>query len=287
MIKEYKLKCAGGYRIMVESYNSAMEVVNDCRKRSITDRSFDNMNDGRLGGKDEEWCGVKSYDDALEFLQNGYQPIVDKLKENLKFNLQGDGKRISFKNDVVGYAPIVPLAVLGVPNNMINSTMKKIKAKVVDVYYDITCSFGTSSDDIIKYGTHVLSAIIKLEQSGYRFNLYGIQSYSDNKDADLMCVKIKDACQPIDLKRCSFPLAHTGFFRVIGFDWYSKTPKGRYRSCYGRAMAHEDKINKKLSEAFKEMFGQNAVYISATNIQKLGDKAKEHLKEVLTNAKSY
>lgn len=271
---------------MCESYNSAMDVVNDCRKRKITSSSFSNMNDGNLGDHDVEWCGVDSYDQALEYLQNGYQPTVDKLKETIKINLQGEGKRISFHNDIVGYAPIVPLAVLGVPNSMINSTMKKIKAKVVDVYYDMTCHCGTKSDDIIEYGSKVLSAIIKLEQSGYRFNIYAIQSYSDSDNADMICVKIKDACQPIDLKRCSFPLTHTGFFRVIGFDWYSKTPKGRYRVCYGHAMAHENKIKDKLSESFKEMFGGNAVYISATKIQSLGDKAEEHLKEVLTNAKS-
>lgn len=287
MIKEYKLKCAGGYKIMCETYNSAMDVVNDCRKRSITNREFNDMNDGDLGGHSADWCGVKSYDEALEFLQNGYQPTVDKLKIGLKFNLQGDGKRISFKNDVVGYAPIVPLAVLGVPNSMINSTMKKIKAKVVDVYYDMTCSCGTDSDDIIDYGTKVLSAIVKLEQSGYRFNIYGVQSYSDGRNADMVCVKIKDACQPIDLKRCSFPLAHTAFFRVIGFDWYSKTPKGTYRSGYGHAMAHESRIKEKLGEIFKEMFGANAVYVSATQMQKLGDDAEKHLMEVFTNAKSY
>lgn len=283
MIKEFKLKCANGYKIMCETYNSAWEVVNDCKKRSITNSSFEDMQRKSIG----DWEGVESYEQALEFLKNGYQPIVDKLKEGIKINLQGDGKRISFHNDIVGYAPIVPLAVLGVPNSMINSTMKKIKAKVVDVYYDMTCSCETDSDDIIKYGTQTLAAIIKLEQSGYRFNLYAIQSYSNSESADMLCVKVKDASQPIDLKRCSFPLMHTGFFRVIGFDWYSKTPKGKPRLGYGYAMAYEKKIKDKLSEMFKEMFGSNAVYISATQIQKLGDEAEKHLKEVLSNAKGY
>lgn len=281
VIRKFNLKCAGDYKVMLESYNSAAEVVSDCRKRSITNISFNNMNDGNLGGKGKSWCGVESYDKALELLEQGCQPIVDKLKSKIKANLEGQGKRLTFHNDIVGYAPIVPLAVLGVPNSMINSRMKQIKAKVIDVYYDGTFSCGVDSSDIINTGAKVISVILELEQQGYRFNLYQVQSYSDSDDCDLMCVKLKDAGQPIDLKRISFPMTHTAFFRVIGFDWYSKTPKGRHRGAYGHAFCHESKVNKKLGEAFKEMFGNNAVYISGNELLNKKDKGEEYLKEVI------
>lgn len=282
VIREYQLKSANGYKIMCEQYNSAAEVVADCRTRKITDRSFDDMNDGSLGGHSEEWCGVKSYDEALEYLEKGYQPVVDQLKSAIKADLTGKGKRISFHNDIVGYAPIVPLAIMGVPNAMVNSHMKTIKAKVIDVYYDGTFSGGVSSDTIIKTGQKVISVILQLEQQGYRFNLYQVQSYSNSSNCDMMIVKLKDAAQPIDLKRISFPLTHTAFLRVIGFDWYSKTPKGTYREGYGHAVWYENRIRNKLLEMFKEMFGSNAVYISGTNILNEGDKGEKYLKEVFT-----
>ena len=281
MINEFKIKACKGYDIMCETYNSAFEVVVDCKKRNITDKSFHNMNNGRLGGQGESWCGVKSYDEALEYLEKGYQPIVDKLKMQIRANVQGTGKRISFHNDIVGYAPIVPLAVLGVPNSMINSYMKPIKSKVIDVYYDGTFSCGVNSDDTIKTGGKVISVILDLGQQGYRFNFYQVQSYADEDNCDMMCVKLKDAAQPIDLKRMSFPIAHIAFFRVIGFDWYSKTPKGTYRFGYGHALCHENKVNKKLPEIFKEMFGNNAVYISGNKLLK-EENPEKYLKEVFT-----
>lgn len=281
VIKEVKLKCADGYKIMVEKYNSASEVVADCKKRSITSNSFDNMDNGNLGGHSYTWCGVKSYEEALGYLENGYQPTVDKLKTQIKANLQGQGKRISFHNDIVGYAPIVPLAVLGVPNSMINSKMKPIKAKVIDVYYDGTFSSCIKSDEIIETGAKVISVILQLEQQGYRFNLYQVQSYSDDSNCDLLCVKLKDAGQPIDLKRISFPMTHTGFFRVIGFDWYSKTPKGIYRCAYGRALCHTSKVNEKLDIVSKELFGDNAVYVSGNYLLNQ-ENGEEYLKEVFT-----
>ena len=282
VIKEYKLKSANGYKIMCEQYNSAAEVVEDCKTRSITSRNFNNMNDGKLGGHSKNWCGVDSYEQALGFLANGYQPTVDKMKVSIKANLQGNGKRISFHNDIVGYAPIVPLAIMGVPNAMVNSHMKAIKAKVIDVYYDGTFASGVSSDTIIKTGEKVISVILQLEQQGYRFNLYQVQSYSESSDCDMMTVKLKDAAQPLDLKRISFPLTHTAFFRVIGFDWYSKTPKGEYRPCYGHAIGYEDSVKSKLPAMFKEMFGSNAVFVSGAELLQKGERGEEYLKEVFT-----
>jgi hypothetical protein len=216
-------------------------------------------------------------------MQEGYQPTVDKLKANFKANVQGQGKRISFFNDVVGYSPIVPLALLSVPTSMQNSYMKPIKAKVLNVYYDMTASCSTSSEDIIKAGQKLLAAIMELEMQGYKFNLYAIQSYASyNKGgADMLCTKIKNSNTPLDIKRISFPLTHTGYFRVIGFDWYSRCPKATYRSGYGHGLCYEYD-EEQMAQGFKEIFGEHAVVFSCA---KIINKDMEHLKEVMTNGK--
>lgn len=283
VIREYKV--ANGYKIMCERYNSAAEVVNDAKTRKITNSRFDNMA-VNLGGQSSCWSGVKNYKEALQLLSEGYQPVVEKLKAEIKANVQGNAKRVSFRNDIVGYAPVVPLAIMGVPNAMMNSYMKTIKAKVVDVYYDGTFRSGVKSDDILKTGAKVLSVIIALEQQGYRFNLYQAQSYADGEDCDMLVVKIKDAAQPLDLKRVSFPMTHTAFFRVIGFDWYSKTPRGKFRSAYGHALVNEGRVNKKIDEIAKTMFGENAVYISGEQLRQEGSRAEEYLKERFTKCKN-
>ena len=265
---------------VVEDYNSTADVVKDCQTRKITDDMFENMQDGNLGGHSKSWCGVDSYEQALKFLEEGYQPTVEKLKTGIKANLQGNGKRISFHNDIVGYAPIVPLAIMGVPQSMLNSKMKPIKSKVIDVYYNMTASSATKSEDIINAGVKMLSAIVELEQQGYRFNLYACQNYFRNKECYMLKVKVKDAMQPIDLKRISFPLTHTGFFRVIGFDWYSKCPEAKYLSGYGYSIDYMfDK--EKMTKTAKELFGDNAVWFAYTNIIKSNE---DYIKGVMTNA---
>lgn len=263
-------------KVMIEKYNSAMEVAEDCRRRTITDSSF---NDKSMETFDS-WEGVKSYDEALNLLTNGYQPTVEKLKKALKGTVTGSGKRITFKNDIAGFAPVVPLALQGVPNSMIGMTMKPIKCKVIDIYYDITCSAGTSSEQIIKNGQKILGAVLDLESQGYKFNIYAIQGYSDERSVDMLAVKVKSSTQPLDLKRISFPMTHIAFFRVIGFDWYSRTPKAKYRSGYGKALGYI--LSQEELDAFaKQTFGENAVYIAGKNII---NREEDYIREVLTDA---
>lgn len=263
--------------VMAERYNSANEVVADCEKRKITDSDFEDV----TKATGWEWRGVESYEDALNLMRFGYQPTVEKLKGQLKVSRMGNGKRIAFVNDVVGAVPVVPLALMGIPNSMIDMRMKPIKCKVVDVYYDMTMSCGTDSETIIANGQKLLGAVLELERQGYRFNLYGVQSYYRDDSADILTVRVKSANQPINLKRMSFPLTHTGFFRVIGFDWYSKTPEGKFRFGYGHALGY-DLNDKDLREFGKKMFGDNAIYIAAS---RMNDETEEHLKGVLSNDK--
>lgn len=261
--------------VNIEFYDSAMDVYEDCKKRTITDSCFNDKSKEKFGS----WEGVKTYDEALTFLRNGYQPTVNKLREKLKVKDPGQ-KRISFTNNIVGSAPIVPLALKGVPNCMIDTRMKQIKCKVIDVYYDMTCSCGTDSDDIIANGQKMLGAILDLEHQGYRINLYAVQSYNDGNSSDILAVKIKSSNQPLDLKRMSFPLTHTAFFRVIGFDWYSRFPKGKYRSGYGHALGYEYN-DTQLKEFASKMLGDNAIYIAGSKIL---SRDEEYIKEVLKNA---
>lgn len=267
-------------RIMAEVYSSANEVVETCKSRPITDSRFDDVSKSL----DKDFAGVDSLDEAYKLMQSGYAPTVERLK-NIKPDLSGQGKRITFRNEVVGYAPIVPLALQGVPNSMINTAIKPIKAKVLNVLYDMTVPWTIDKEDILKCGENLLSAIMELEMQGYRFNLYAIQSYTGSNSCDILCTKVKDANMPIDLKQIAFPLTHTAYFRGIGFDWYSRAPKATYRGGYGHSIVREVGDEKKLNEGFEEIFKMKCVTFVAANVvrRKYG---KEAFKEVLSNNKT-
>lgn len=276
--KTIQLSYHKDYKVNIERYDSALEVVHNCRIRTKTDRHF---KDETQRERSKSWDGVDSYDEALTLLRDGYQPTVDKLQASIKANVKGETGRIAFNNQIYGFAPIVPLALKGVPNCMMNMTMKPIKCKVIDVYYDMTVTAGVSSERIIENGQKLLSAIIALEKQGYRFNLYACQAYS-RTSTDMLIIKIKSSDKPIDLKRISFPLTHPAFFRVIGFDWYSKVPGGTYRDGYGTSLENVLSDNE-INELTTQVLGKNAIFIQADKIMR---KDEDHIREVLTNDKS-
>ena len=264
----------------VEFYTCAEEVVTDCRNRKV------HISEYTLKDKfSKGWEGVDSYDDALNLLRNGYQSSVEDFRKELSVAPK-DGPRYSFKNNIQGFAPVVPLALKCVPNCMVDMRMKPIKAKVLDVYYDMTARCGTDPEDFIKAGKALLGSIIELEKQGYKFNLFAIQSYKGDswgKDTvDILCVKIKSSNKPLDLKRMSFPLTHPAFFRVIGFDWQGKSPITRDIGCgRGCAMGY-DYNQKELQTIATNLFGNNACYISCSNLID-SDYDKEELKKEFTD----
>ena len=273
VIKEYKTKFFGGH-LNVETYHSAQEIADDLLSRNRTDSRFkaDEYNDRSFVGA--------TRDETYRMLREGYQPVVDALKKKVRVGVVG--KRFKRYDDVAGFQPIVPNAILGLPKSMINSSMMPMKQKVMDIYYEMTCSCSTDSDDLIKAGQKMLGVIMELEAKGYRFNLFVTQGYYDsNNGCDMLCLKVKNASQPMDLKRMSFPIAHTAFFRGLGFEWYSKFPKGTYRSGYGHAISYSHN-QEEIQEEYRKHFGSNVIYFAAKTIIEKNDEAEDYIKEVLT-----
>lgn len=281
-INEFKINTSKhkDYHIMIENYDSAFDVAEDCKLRSITSARFDDMRTERI----RKWHGVKSYDEAITLLKNGYVDKVGEIQKSIKKGVQGLEKRIKFKNDVQGFAPIVPLAIQGIPTSMINTEVKLIKTKVIDLVYDMTCPSSFEEQDIINAGLAFLEVIAKLEMQGYRINLKSVQCYTDDDKAYILLVNIKNSRQPLDLKRISFPTMHTAFFRVIGFDWYSKCPRARYISGYGRNPTSEFDAEGELKEFSTQVFGKNSVYIPAKKFVDLPKEMKiEKIMEMIRN----
>lgn len=264
------------FKVNVEQYLSVGELADDCAKRPVIIHGYDMHKESY----DPDFHGVRSYDEALELMRFGYQPTVNKITEHMRSAKHHADKRVVFENNIYGFAPVVPLALLGVPNNMINVTIKPIKFKVIDLYYDCGAVCCYSSDQMIEAGAQMLSTIINMEQQGYRFNLYVAASFCDCNGVDIMLVKVKDSDKPLDIKRISFALTHSAYFRVIGFDWQGKSPVARNLG-YGRGKSlprefHSDKISQ---EIFTQMFGKTAIYCSSESII---DNGMDHIVKMIT-----
>lgn len=251
------LKTKRGYTYNIEEFDNAMEIVR-------TNRTREHRHNGNaLTRREPSFIGVETYEEAEEMLESGWTKGLSELKDAVKkVSYAVDGKRISTKNEIVGFAPIVPLAIQGVPNCMINTYYKPIKSKVINIYYSIGCSCGVDHKDILKVGMVAMKYISKLESNGYRVRLTALQAYSNDSSADVMLLRLKSENQPMDLRRVMFPMMHPAMFRAIGFGWFERSPVSRERSGYGMPIGKSDGSRE---ENIRELIGDNALFMDCAD----------------------
>lgn len=172
------------------------------------------------------WCGTETIQQAYDLLLGGddqlYKDFIKMRDINFDKKLSS---LVSIKrpiNDVVGFQVNVPNYLLGVPKCMVNREKTTQKVKVLNIFLNMTVSAGVSSNTIKNIGTKYLQVIEYLEKYGYRCNLYvGIDATSCGDN--LICMtRIKTDKEPLNIKKCVFPMVHPSMFRRIMFEWLEK-----------------------------------------------------------------
>ena len=187
---------------------------------------------------DSGWRKCASFEEAQDFLRHGYDKDVSvMLKKISTLEKQGTRAQVHRYADVVGYVPIVPSAILGIPCSMMNSVKKPIKNRVISVLFNPSVSANVSKDEILDFGCKLLGYLLNLEKNGYRVRLeyaLPITGLKSNKIRQyILRIPIKSEYNPLNVKRVAFPLAHVGMFRYLAFDWYEHLAGAEYMSGYG------------------------------------------------------
>ena len=280
MIKSYeRIELSTGlYSINVEIYDSYNELLSDLSRREMTSPHFHNIREEEM---EVSWHGVKSYTQAIRMMSEGFTPAVEKIYDEVIVKAGGrtcgTNKTNTSTTSVVGYQPIVPLVLCGIPNNMLIRQAEKIEARVFDLFIDVTCIHSTTIPELIQSAVGLMQLIYNLELCGHKINLHVCEAFAGEASADLICIKIKNSNSPLDLRRISFPLCHTAFTRVICFDWYSKFPLGIYRKRYGTTLTKA--LGYEASDSLiKKIFGRKSMYVTNQDIRVKGEA---YLKQAL------
>lgn len=216
-----------------------------------------------------KWFGTKSYEEAISLYTNGWTEKADEIRrEFVKFERVSQ-RTVSYEKtrpttSVVGFAPHVPNAILGLPNSMIHTERQPMKAKVVRIIYNMTQNAGTSADTILQAGLTVLKIAYSMERQGYRVRLDLIPKCSEwGEERCCLMVSVKDWRQPIDIKKVAFPIASPSMFRRLAFHWLETTPdctSSGWTVGYGHSFEDTEKEKEMLSEL--GVLGDNDYYIN-------------------------
>lgn len=222
---------------------------------------------------DANWKGCKNFKEAENLALNGWEEVLEKKEFQSFYNKKvgEENKMIKFKNDVVGYVPIVPNVIRGIPNCMINIEKRKVKSKIIHILYNISITCGYSSEQIMKAGLELMSAIVELERQGFRIKLTAMQdftSWEESVGTDILMINLKNEYKKLDLFTTMFTLMHPAMFRTIGFAWYERSPVVREKSGYGTSIENPDYMSeKKINDCLAEIVhDDNVKYIYSKQI---------------------
>ena len=224
---------------------------------------------------DASWTGTKSYADATDLLLYGDRELAQKINaagvEKLRTEIYKHQTRRQIYSSIVGCAANVPAYIAGAPNSMINYRQQRVRQHVVNVAYNCAVSGGARADAIVRGGAALIAALMKIEASGIRVNLYAVNMDTVGKSIVSYSVRIKTSGQAFDVLKMSYPIAHPSMNRRHKFRFEEITPGIPSGFTHGYGMPETS--NEKIIEHFATVgLKLDAAYNYQTLIGKTADQ---------------
>lgn len=216
--------------INVESFESVQEFISVINKRT-NNEAFSCHKESERGSL--MFTGSQSWEEAQNLFKHGYKEgAKDLLTCKSSVKVLNPAKKVTTFQDVCGFAPIVPNAIIGLPQSMVNSRAKVKQARVINVLLDIDVTGDTDKEVLTLGGKNIYSLVKSLELKGVRVNLSLMHSTYVSKANNYAClfVKIKDSKQAINPQLIAYPIIHPSFFRRHVFKWIETSEYTNYKS---------------------------------------------------------
>jgi hypothetical protein len=262
-------------------FNSITEFAQYLDGKEETEK-FKYMPASRFGT--QEFTKTENYDDAHKRLMFGDAELQKKIEEagvrSTKMNLRKMQNRRVVYPSVVGFAPHVPNYIAGVPTSMINARTKKIRQKVINVFYDFGCAWTEKTETIIKAAAEFVSACMMIEAGGVRLNIYTgrtvMNSEGRKRQYNMLAIKIKESGQQFDTLKMVYPLIHPSMLRRHVCK-YMEVTEGLddFHDGYGRCVINRkeaDEVIKKATKAEVILSFDMCKYMTAEDIMKAIEK---------------
>ncbi len=247
---------------IIEQYKDIDTIIDTTKSRApLKDEYNKILTDGKVSAR-SDFYGVDKIEEAYNLLKNGYSKAVDELKTSIKANRIEDKSRAAFNTNITGAAPVVPNAIIGLPNSMLSRRVEPPRDKIITLLVDITYNWTYTQKDVFRYGQNIVKHVQRLERDGYRVNIKTIYYAEQTPRDECVTFTLKRADRPLDVKRLSFAVMHTAFMRVILFQWYERVPDGRIDSGRGCPLANHNQTYCEQKLRQNNLLNKNTYYIN-------------------------
>lgn len=215
--------------------------------------------------------GVHNEHDAWNMLRSGYAPALNGLKSAVQIaerEGQGAGGKRKWEQGMAGALPIVPAAVMGLPNSMLYQRRTPNISRHITVVYDVGINAGIGSDKLETAGKDLMGALVQMEKKGFSIDLYmALAAENRGKHIYGAVLHLRRGDSVESVTKLTYPLCHPSFFRLNMFKQMYSMPDAPYmESGLGRAIADLWDISK-CEQFFQTVLHEKqTVYFSARSI---------------------
>lgn len=203
------------------SISDLLKVVENIPKDEIPQYSYYKKKDIKSDNYVNGFNYFRDYYEAINALKYGWEhgrkEITSKIIE-LNLATNKNDKKIKNEYDVVGGNACVTRYLQNIPTNMIKSTIVSNNTKEINVYKSFPYIGTVSADEILNDAAKSVIIINKLEELGYKTNLYIVKvnkSLNNDNNKVAIRIKIKDAKMKLNLKKIAFCLFNPDMQRRI------------------------------------------------------------------------
>lgn len=223
-------KWSGDVKLYHEAYASYKEFYETLMERQP--RAYQRL-ESIMRDHEPSWIGVRSVEEAKGLLLNGWEKPLEQLKVQIDNELRTleNNKRSRVYDDVCGFMPIIPNALMKLPNAMLNTRVEKVASRVLRFCIAIDRVWSVSTDEIIRKMSKTLAYIASLERSGkYRcrievfFVAFGGKYNNGRKYSTSCSVLVKSENQLFDTRRLCYPVINPSMLRLLMFGWNESLP---------------------------------------------------------------
>ena len=172
--------------------------------------------------KEEGFNDFDSLVDARQALEYGTDIYYDDFKKNIKkvqdfINKREQNKNASYKNDRVGFMPIVPKVIQGNPINMVNQDVKPKPYPTAKIIIEKANSWSITPSVLNSFYSIIFVLIQILESRGIRCEIWITDNSYQEDEIISMKMQLKSYMQPLNIYKIQFPIIASDFHRRIYF----------------------------------------------------------------------
>lgn len=188
---------------------------------------------------DEEFTKSLNMEQADDWLLHGQPEIIAQIENSFSRLSAADGVQDTtattrtITRSMAGNRLNMAAYMAGDARCMYRAVRIPIKRPVINIVYNSGATAQYSAAEIVDAAFKVLCALIRIEKTGIRTNLYAATISEESGQFGGILLRVKDAEQPFNVLKTAYPLCHASMLRRHKFRFIETQKKAKSGWVYG------------------------------------------------------